>query len=120
MCLIIVHVSMLSFNNIASALITETWLEEGSHHAEVRAGKMVARMWVIVVISFPVFGALSDKVGRKATFTIIALLCAFLGHLVVLWVNATCGLLLLGLSYSLSFSVVWGGVVFVVNKKLLG
>lgn len=58
--------SVLGFINISVGFLTERWLGE-NEESELKAGEMVAIMWLITGFFTPIFGYLADKFGGRAS-----------------------------------------------------
>lgn len=58
--------SVLGFINISVGFLTERWLGE-DEESEMKAGEMVALMWLITGFFTPIFGFIADKYGGRAS-----------------------------------------------------
>lgn len=53
--------------------LTERWLWE-DEESELKAGEMVAMMWLITGFFTPIFGYIADKFGGRSTHVIFLML----------------------------------------------
>lgn len=58
--------SVLGFINISVGFLTERWLGE-DEESELKAGEMIALMWLITGFFTPLFGFIADKYGGRAS-----------------------------------------------------
>lgn len=65
-------------------------------------------------------GHLIDKIGKRATMTMISSILGTVSFICFYLINPLVALTVLGFCYSIFASVLWPSVALVVNKKLVG
>ncbi|CAK85786.1 unnamed protein product (macronuclear) [Paramecium tetraurelia] len=111
--------SVLGFINISVGFLTERWLGE-DEESELKAGEMVAIMWLITGFFTPIFGFIADKYGGRASHCIIAGILCFVSHITLWYIYPFLSLIALGTANAIAYASPWTGVVYLVRPDYLG
>ncbi len=118
--------AMDPFRNIANRYIAKRF-----GFTSKTAGDLLLILYLQPVFLTPVFGIITDKVGKRMIMTILSIalqiivqaLFAFSGEGTEeepLWICAITGLVILGIFYSMFRVVLFSCIPLVVEKKILG
>ncbi|CAD8093747.1 unnamed protein product [Paramecium primaurelia] len=111
--------SVLVLVDYAQEFLYDKWLI-AIDNGETLAWKLVTLMWLFSGVITPLLGFVIDKYGQRSSLTIFSGLMAIWAHILVLLQSPFEGLLLLGLSFSLSYTTVWSGVLYLTQPNTHG
>ncbi|CAD8090515.1 unnamed protein product [Paramecium sonneborni] len=111
--------SVLVLVDYAQEFLYDKWLNT-IDNGEMLAWKLVTLMWLFSGVITPLLGFVIDKYGQRSSLTIFSGLMAIWAHILVLLQSPFEGLLLLGLSFSLSYTTVWSGVLYLTPPNTHG
>ena len=109
--------AIFPFQGAATDFFTERY---GMNH--VAAGRLAGTIILISMLSTWFFGAIVDKIGKRATMMIIGSLAMIPCHVSMAYTNITpwIPMIVLGFSFSLVPAALWPALPLMVKEKQLG
>lgn len=111
-----------SFNNIASAYITQRWTTAHKSFTTASLNATIGLTYMTSAVLASFTGWIIDKANRRAAFMVGAMMLTMTVHLLFATTTAPAEALLVGLGISFSFfaSAFWPSIAMVVPSRLLG
>ena len=114
--------SVSSFNNIAASFLRLRWTEAGQRVSQARVNLSFSLVYLISAGLASPAGALVDRTGRRAVFTVLSAATVATTHLLLAFtsVSAMGMMAVLGVGFSLYAASFWPSVAYVVPEKYYG
>ena len=111
-----------SFNGVASAFLTQRWIDEGQPHDTARVNAVMGILYTVAACLALFVGSVIDRAGRRAVFMASALCFVCLTHLLfaVTTAPAEALLVMLGLSFAVYAAAFWPSIAFVTPASAFG
>lgn len=120
--LMLVYVSILSFNNIATRFFQVRF-----GYSKVNSGMIISIYFIVGALTCPFMGLLVDRIGKRPMFVIFATAIMLVVHTIFMLIPdcdecsiVPINLVLMGFGYSIFACVIWTCIPFVVNAKTIG
>ncbi|CEM27818.1 unnamed protein product [Vitrella brassicaformis CCMP3155] len=121
MVCLVLYCAILPFNNIASAFLVEEWYyDQPPAQAREHAGQVMSIIFAFSAVASPIFGIVSDKVGKRVGFCFWSSLLVGLAHYLLLHVTPEIPMILLGLGYTVFATVIWPCLGLAVDEHHAG
>ena len=118
--------AMDPFRNIANRYIAKRF-----GFTSKTAGDLLLILYLQPVFLTPVFGIITDKIGKRLVMTMFSIILQIVAHSIFAfiscgslqspkWVSTSIGLVILGIFYSMFRVVLFSCIPLVVEKNILG
>jgi len=90
-------------------------LDIGISAKETISGHYISILFVITALALPLVGIFIDKYGQRLRILLLACLFSICSHILLLFVQNSFPLVMLGLSYSLFGAAIWPIIPYIVK-----